>query len=332
VTASESTKIVLWNRTDGKSLSKSALKKLQKEKEKAEKAAARMAQEDAARAAREAANVDQAIDNYGKQAVYNPVSPPNLTYTKLSKTSAADHGKEVVFWASVQNTRAQGAKMAFLVLRQGMDSIQGLITITQDGSISKQMVKWAASINMESVVLVHGMVKQVEEEVKSATVRDAEVHIKKLYLMSEALAQPAILFDDANRSAKEVEAGEGKYPTVQLVTRLDNRWIDLRTMSNQAIFRISCGVRKLFREYLSKRGFFKFHTPKLISSASEGGANVFKVMYFNKDAFLAQSPQLYKQMLIVGGFDKVMEIGPVFRAENSQTHRHMTQVLICSLQ
>ena len=108
-------------------------------------------------------------------------------------------------------------------------------------------------------------------------------------------------------------------------TRLDNRTIDLRILSNQAIFRISSGVGQLFREYLSNLDFVEFHTPKLIAAASEGGANVFKVTYFNRDAFLAQSPQLYKQMLVVGGFERVMEIGPVFRAENSQTHRHMTE-------
>jgi aspartyl/asparaginyl-tRNA synthetase len=256
----------------------------------------------------------------------NSSSRQNIAYTDLAKISASNDGEQIVFRARVQNTRAQGAKMAFVVLRQGMDTIQGLATVNQEGTISKQMVKWAASINMESIVLVHGTVKQVAEEIKSATISDAEVHISKIYLLSEALAQPAILYDDANRSAKEVEAGEGKYPTVSLVTRLDNRVIDLRILSNQAIFRISSGVGQLFRDYLFKLGFVEFHTPKLIAAASEGGANVFKVSYFNKDAYLAQSPQLYKQMLIVGGFERVMEIGPVFRAENSQTHRHMTEV------
>lgn len=216
--------------------------------------------------------------------------------------------------------------MTFLVLRQGMSSIQGLLTVNAEGSVSKQMVKWAAGINLESYVLVHGTVKSTDEPIASATIKDAEVTIQKLYLTSESVPQLPVLFDDANRSAKEVEAGEGKYPTVQLVTRLDNRVVDLRTLANQAIFRISSGVGSLFRTFLHEREFIEFHTPKLLGAASEGGANVFKVGYFNRDAFLAQSPQLHKQMLVMGGFERVMEIGPVFRAENSQTHRHLTEV------
>lgn len=112
---------------------------------------------------------------------------------------------------------------------------------------------------------------------------------------------------------------------MHLDTRLDHRVIDLRTVANQAIFRIQSGVCNLFREFLAKDGFVEIHTPKIISAASEGGANVFRVSYFKNDAFLAQSPQLYKQMMICSDFEKVFEIAPVFRAENSFTHRHMTE-------
>lgn len=81
----------------------------------------------------------------------------------------------------------------------------------------------------------------------------------------------------------------------------------------------------MFREFLDGRNFTEIHTPKIIPAASEGGANVFKVSYFKGDAFLAQSPQLYKQMCICADFERVYEIAPVFRAENSFTHRHMTE-------
>lgn len=108
-------------------------------------------------------------------------------------------------------------------------------------------------------------------------------------------------------------------------TRLDNRIIDLRTVTNQAIYKVEAGVCKLFRDTLSGQGFTEIHTPKIISAASEGGANVFKVSYFKTSAYLAQSPQLYKQMAIAADFDKVFTVGAVFRAEDSNTHRHLTE-------
>lgn len=140
-------------------------------------------------------------------------------------------------------------------------------------------------------------------------------------------------------------------------TRLDNRVLDLRTPANQAIFRLEAGVCRLFRDILSKKGFTEIHTPKIISAASEGGANVFTVSYFKGEfsfllflekwsnldfdqtikyisvlhwlfvdsAYLAQSPQLYKQMAIAADFEKVYTVGAVFRAEDSNTHRHLTE-------
>jgi len=101
--------------------------------------------------------------------------------------------------------------------------------------------------------------------------------------------------------------------------------LDLRTPANQAIFRLEAGVCKLFRDIFTNKGFVEIHTPKIISAASEGGANVFTVSYFKDSAYLAQSPQLYKQMAIAGDFDRVFTVGAVFRAEDSNTHRHLTE-------
>jgi aspartyl-tRNA synthetase len=116
-----------------------------------------------------------------------------------------------------------------------------------------------------------------------------------------------------------------KIVRVGLHTRLENRVIDLRTTTSQAIFRIQSGTCTLFREYLLSKNFIEIHTPKLLGAASEGGANVFTVSYFDRKAYLAQSPQLYKQMLIASDYERVFEIAPVFRAENSFTHRHLTE-------
>ena len=93
----------------------------------------------------------------------------------------------------------------------------------------------------------------------------------------------------------------------------------------QAIFRLEAGVCRLFRDSLTRQNFTEIHTPKIIGCASEGGANVFKVSYFKGSAFLAQSPQLYKQMAIASDFGKVFTVGAVFRAEDSNTHRHLTE-------
>ena len=121
------------------------------------------------------------------------------------------------------------------------------------------------------------------------------------------------------------EKGEKKDIVVKMKTRLDNRVMDLRVPATQALFRIQSGISTLFREFLLKKNFIEIHTPKLIAGASEGGANVFKLKYFDRDACLAQSPQLYKQMCIIGDMKGVFEIGSVFRAENSLTSRHLCE-------
>ncbi|KAL8723634.1 MAG: hypothetical protein Q9225_000077 [Loekoesia sp. 1 TL-2023] len=108
-------------------------------------------------------------------------------------------------------------------------------------------------------------------------------------------------------------------------TRLANRIIDLRTSPSLAIFRINSGICGLFRSDLNSQGFMEIHTPKLQGGAIESGSSVFQVEYFGRPAFLAQSPQLAKQMTIGSDFQRVYEIGPVFRAENSNTHRHLTE-------
>lgn len=127
------------------------------------------------------------------------------------------------------------------------------------------------------------------------------------------------------KEKKPDEKKEKKDIVVKMKTRLDNRVMDLRVPTTQAIFRIQSAVSALFRECLAKQGFIEIHTPKIIPGASEGGANVFKLKYFDREACLAQSPQLYKQMCIIGDMKKVMEVGAVFRAENSLTSRHLCE-------
>merc|ERR1711939_739618 len=268
--------------------SKNALKKAQKEAEKAAKKAAAKKADEEKRAAQQAqASEDTAKENYGD------LPDDQVQVTHLKKLSEEDVDKDVTIITRVHNSRSQSAKLAFLMLRQQGRTIQAVVAASSD-AVSKQMVKWATSVNVNSFVRVTGVVKKPDRP------------------------PPAV------EQEGQVDA-EGT-PIVTLKTRLDNRVIDLQTECNQAIFTISSAVEGLFEEYMRKSGSRKFNTPKLLGAATVGGSGVFEVNnYFGKSAFLAQSPQLYKQMLIAGDCESVFEIGPVFRAENSNTHRHMTE-------
>lgn len=308
---------------DGQPLSKKALKKLEKEKEKARKKAERDAQLAKEKAERDArAAQDPAKANYGKLPLVNSSSKSGVPRVQLSSLSAANDGEEIVFRARLHNSRQQGATMAFLTLRQRAHMVQALVKASGD-AVSKQMVKWAGLVNLELIVLVHGVVRKVAEPIKLATVQDAEVLVTRIYTVQETPERLPLLIEDAWRSEADAEA-QG-LPAVNLDTRLDARVIDLRTPTNQAIFRIQHGICALFREFLTLRSFTEIHTPKILGLASEGGANVFEVLYFKRLAFLAQLPQFYKEQLISADFERVFEVAPVFRAENSNTHRHMTE-------
>ncbi|KAH6680662.1 aspartyl-tRNA synthetase-like protein [Halenospora varia] len=126
----------------------------------------------------------------------------------------------------------------------------------------------------------------------------------------------------ASRSSIDVTR---RHRSLPMRVRLNNRIVDLRTGPAQSIFRIQSGICNLFRSYLDTQGFIEIHTPKLQGGATESGATVFEVNYFGRPAFLAQSPQLAKQMCIAADFERVYEIGAVFRAEDSNTPRHMTE-------
>lgn len=307
---------------DGQPLSKNALKKLakdkEKEKKKAEKAA-QMAKEKAEREAKDDAE-DVSKGLYGKILVKSTEHQkvPRVKFEDLDESYV---DKTVEFRARVQNFRPQSAKLLFFVFRQQFNTIQAILK--GGPKVSKNFLKFAGSVTNESIVVVTGVVKKPNEPVKSTTVQNLEIEITELLVTSEAKPQLPILIEDATRSEEEAE--RLGLPVVNLDTRLDNRFIDLRTPTNLAIFEIQSGVCALFREFLAKRGFTEIHSPKLLGSPSEGGANVFEVKYFNRKAYLAQSPQLYKQQCIAGDFERVFEVGPVFRAENSNSARHLTE-------
>ena len=122
---------------------------------------------------------DYASQYYGKLPLHQSQSRPNRPRTHIANLSAKDDGQPVLLRARVQTSRAQGSKMVFLNLRQRTDTVQALISVTPE-KISKQMVKWAASLADESIVLVEGIVKKTPELIKSATVGDVEIHIEQV--------------------------------------------------------------------------------------------------------------------------------------------------------
>lgn len=214
-------------------------------------------------------------------------------------------GTEVTFRARIETQRHISKALDFLLLRDQTHSVQGVLS--RDNA---EMISWMQKkINPESLVQISGILKKPPVPIRSATMCCVEVDIQTIHLVNAAQSLP----------------WNNYKPPETLRNRMSARILDLRHPSNQALFRIRSLVSRKFRETLEEKGFVEINTPKLQPSATESGASVFKVNYFGRQAFLAQSPQLAKQMAISADLGRVFEIGPVFRAENSNTHRHLTE-------
>ncbi|XP_042398147.1 aspartate--tRNA ligase 2, cytoplasmic-like [Zingiber officinale] len=310
----------------GTTLSKKQAKKLAKKEAKEERkqqtsASATAAQDDSAEADPFAANYGEVpIEEIQSKAVSGRV------WTEIGALEGQLSGQSVLIRGVAQTIRPVSKKMAFLVLRQFTSTVQCVLSVDKE-SVSPQMVKFATVLNKESIVDVEGIISVPKDPI-TGTTQQVEVQIKKLYCVNRSVPNLPINIEDAARSEKDFEKAE--QTGVQLVrvgqdTRLNYRVLDIRTPANQAIFRIQCHVEDVFRRFLRSEGFVGIHSPKLIAGSSEGGAAVFKLDYKGQPACLAQSPQLYKQMAICGGFGRVFEVGSVFRAEDSYTHRHLCE-------
>ena len=188
--------------------------------------------------------------------------------------------------------------MIFVVLEDRSGSIQ--VSIEKENN--KELVEKMTGLLVDSVLEFTGKMV-LSEYVKQG---GKEFLPTDVNILSKAEALP--LEENAN-----------------LDTRLDYRWLDLRSKKNYIMMRVQSELTKGMREFLYKEDFTEIHTPKLIGAASESGSEVFEVEYFDRKAYLAQSPQFYKQMAISSGLERVFEVAPVFRAENSNTYRHATE-------
>ena len=212
-------------------------------------------------------------------------------------------GKTVKIQGWVHSIRNQGG-IKFILIRDVTGIIQTVVFKTDEA-----VFKRADTLNYETVVSIMGNVKE-EKQAPGGF----EVQIKEIELLSQSEPELPI----------PVVPEKGATNTSQ-VNRFDMRWLDLRQQEKLTIFKVWTALEAGFREYWRKNHFIQIYTPSFMSSASESGAEVFEVEYFDRKAYLAQSPQFYKQMAMAAGFERVFMVGPVFRAEPSYTTRHMTE-------
>ncbi|MEG2620975.1 MAG: aspartate--tRNA(Asn) ligase [Bacilli bacterium] len=196
----------------------------------------------------------------------------------------------------------------FIVLRNGADRLQ--VTIEKSDESNKKMVEIVSTLTAESTVKITGILKQ-NDKVKMGGM---ELIASSIEVTSLSLPELPISINDKEASSRE--------------TRLDYRYIDLRRNDNNLLFKCQSYLESMMREYWYQNGYTEIHTPKICATGAESGAEMFKLDYFGQTACLSQSPQFYKQMAMASNFDRVFEIAPVFRAENSHTSYHATEILM----
>ena len=197
----------------------------------------------------------------------------------------------------VENLRNKRT-MAFLVIRD----ITGKLQVTLEKEKYPELAAMVDQLTIHSVVTVEG------EVVANEYVKMGGIEMLPDSMKIESIADALPIKDDS-----------------EIDSKLEFRWIDLRREQNQLMLKMQTLLTGSMREFLLNRNFVEIHTPKLIGAASESGSEVFEVKYFDTKAYLAQSPQFYKQMAMASGLDRIFETGPVFRAEKSYTNKHATE-------
>jgi aspartyl-tRNA synthetase len=214
------------------------------------------------------------------------------------KDLSSNAGEVATIRGWVDTVRDQ-KKRQFIILRDHTGSIQ-IVNEKQDREGLSSIV---SSLTPESTVEITGKI------VSNEAVRLGQIEMVLESIEVFTIAQSPLPINEST-------AQEG---------RMDWRFIDLRSPKNRLIFKLQTAVEQAMRDYWKKNGFIEIHSPKLMETASESGAELFKVDYFDRTAYLAQSPQFYKQMAMAAGLNRIFEIGPVFRANPSFTSRHDTE-------
>ncbi len=217
---------------------------------------------------------------------------------------------EIEFQGFLENIRDLQYVM-FLILRDGTGKVQVTIEKTE---ANESFVSLLKNVTLESTLCVTGIVK----ESKAVKMGGKEIIPTAITVTSSSLSELPFDYNKKDNSLRE--------------TRLDYRFVDLRRKDNHLLFQIATLLEHSFREYCVKHGFIEIHSPKISGAAAESGAELFSLDYFGTTAYLSQSPQFYKQMAMASGFDHVFEIGPAFRAENSHTSYHATEINMADIE
>ena len=211
-----------------------------------------------------------------------------------------ENGSEVTLNGWVQDFRVLKT-VSFIVLRDHSGVLQ--VTVKKDKEVLQKAI---SSLQRETVVSVRGKLNK-----EALTKNGIEVIADSLTVL--------------NTSATPLPLGVIDKVNADIETRLNNRFLDLRKEENNLIFQSESELLWGIRKFLHEQKFVEVHTPKIVAAATEGGADLFPVQYFEKNAYLNQSPQLYKEILISAGFNRVFEVGPAFRAEKHNTPRHLNE-------
>jgi len=220
--------------------------------------------------------------------------------TQLKDVTKDTERAEVIGW--VHEVRDLGG-LSFYILRDRTGFLQATVVKKK---APEAVIECAKSISRESVIKISGQVKATEKAPGGR-----EIIPETMELISRA--ETPLPLDVSEKVLAEVD------------TRIDNRYLDARRPKVGAIFKIRSAVTHALYDLFFNEGFINIHSPKVVAAATEGGTELFPLAYFEKEAFLNQSPQLYKQMMMSAGFEKVFEIGPIFRAEEHNTTRHLNE-------
>lgn len=218
------------------------------------------------------------------------------------KELASKIGQEVCVAGWAHGIRKQGS-LVFLLVRDITGIVQTVVT-----KEAPEALEIAKELQLESVIWIKALVKEEKQAPAGYELLAREIKVL-------GAAHPELPIQVVEKSASEADQQ----------VRMDWRFIDLRKPEKALIFKVWTAMEQAFVNYCTEKGYINLHSPKLMSSASESGSEVFEVKYFDRKAFLAQSPQFFKQMAMMSGFEGVFEIGPVFRAEPSFTTRHATE-------